>query len=110
MSTSRTNINYNNNYFEYPELTLIHGEPTTSTLLSLHSKVRSNAQSGDTMLGGGSNGHLGLVCDATIYANIPGAAAYVHPLNPGQLAVPATASQAQIVHLQDQHEEALCLF
>eukprot|EP00957_Ditylum_brightwellii_P057494 4359071-Ditylum_brightwellii.AAC.1 len=29
-------------------------------------------QSVDTTLGGGANSHLGLVCDATTYAGIPG--------------------------------------
>eukprot|EP00957_Ditylum_brightwellii_P157550 11991320-Ditylum_brightwellii.AAC.1 len=62
------------------------------------------------MLGGGANGHLGLVCDTATYASIPGASAYLHLLNPGQLTVTATATQAQIVKLQDQHEEALYLF
>eukprot|EP00957_Ditylum_brightwellii_P093857 7147087-Ditylum_brightwellii.AAC.1 len=52
----------------------------------------SNAQSVDTMLGGGANGHLGLVCDSAMYTGIPGAAAYVCPLNPGQLTVTSTAT------------------
>eukprot|EP00957_Ditylum_brightwellii_P190526 14502447-Ditylum_brightwellii.AAC.1 len=64
----------------------------------------------DIMLGGGANGHLGLVCDATTCTGILEAAAYVHPLNPEQLTVTATATQAQIARQQDQHEEALCLF
>eukprot|EP00957_Ditylum_brightwellii_P155713 11854693-Ditylum_brightwellii.AAC.1 len=110
MSTSKTNINYKNNYFEYPDLTLIHGEPTTATLFNLYSKVRSNVQSVNTTLEGGANSHLPLVCNATTYACIPGVAAFVCPLNIGQLAVPATATQAQVAQLQDQHEEALYLF
>eukprot|EP00957_Ditylum_brightwellii_P058044 4401828-Ditylum_brightwellii.AAC.1 len=60
MSSLKSNINYKNNYFEYPELTPIHGEPTTAALLNLRSKVRSNAQLVDTTLGGGANRHLGL--------------------------------------------------
>eukprot|EP00957_Ditylum_brightwellii_P023311 1759750-Ditylum_brightwellii.AAC.1 len=60
MAASRININYNNSYFEYPGLTPINGEPTTSTLLNLHSEIQSNAQSVDTMLGGGATSHLGL--------------------------------------------------
>eukprot|EP00957_Ditylum_brightwellii_P098749 7522625-Ditylum_brightwellii.AAC.1 len=62
------------------------------------------------MLGGGVNGHLGLVCYTTTYADIPGAATYMHPLNPGHLTVTATATQAQIAQQQQQHEEALHLF
>jgi hypothetical protein len=62
------------------------------------------------MLGGEANGHVGLVCDSATYTGIPGAAAYMHPLNPGQLTVTSTATQAQITQLWDHHEEALCLF
>eukprot|EP00957_Ditylum_brightwellii_P071328 5422120-Ditylum_brightwellii.AAC.1 len=60
MSSSKSNTDYKNDYFEYPELTPIDGKPTTAALLNLCSKVRSNAQSVDTTLGGGANGHLGL--------------------------------------------------
>eukprot|EP00957_Ditylum_brightwellii_P141311 10766646-Ditylum_brightwellii.AAC.1 len=59
---------------------------------------------------GGANGHLGLVCDTTTYSRIPDATAYLCLLNPGQLTVTATATQAQIAQLQDQHKESLCLF
>eukprot|EP00957_Ditylum_brightwellii_P169216 12879958-Ditylum_brightwellii.AAC.1 len=110
MASSKSNIDYKNNYFEYQELTPIQGEPTTAALLNLCSKVRSNVQSVDTMLGGGANGHLGLVCDTAIYASIPGASTYLRPLNPGQLIVTSTAMQAQMAQLQDQHEDALHLF
>eukprot|EP00957_Ditylum_brightwellii_P053901 4083606-Ditylum_brightwellii.AAC.1 len=96
MTTSRTNINYKNNYFKDPQLTPIHGEPTISTLLNFRSEIQSCTQSVDTMLGGGANSHLGLVCDATTYAGIPRAATYVHLLNPGQLTVTAKVTQAQI--------------
>eukprot|EP00957_Ditylum_brightwellii_P057607 4368585-Ditylum_brightwellii.AAC.1 len=58
--------------------------------------MQSNAQSVDTTLGGGANGHIELVCDATTYAGIPGTATYVCPLNPGQLNVTTTVPQAQI--------------
>eukprot|EP00957_Ditylum_brightwellii_P098062 7469927-Ditylum_brightwellii.AAC.1 len=85
MASLKSNIDYKNSYFGYPELTPIHGEPTKAALLSLHSKFRSNAQLVDTMLGGGANGHLGLVCDTTTYVSIPGASAYLRLLNPGQL-------------------------
>eukprot|EP00957_Ditylum_brightwellii_P150764 11479416-Ditylum_brightwellii.AAC.1 len=60
MASLKSNIDYKNNYFEYPELTPIHGEPTTTALLNLHSEVRFNTQLVDTMLGGGANGNLGL--------------------------------------------------
>eukprot|EP00957_Ditylum_brightwellii_P110223 8407616-Ditylum_brightwellii.AAC.1 len=61
----------------------------------------------DTTLGGGANGHLGLVCDASTYSSILGTAVYVRPSNPaGQLVVPV-GTAAQFVQARDQHEEAL---
>ena len=66
MNTSQ-DIDYKNNLFEHPELTRIVGEPTTATLITLQAEVRDNAQSVQSDLGGGANGHLGLVCTPTIY-------------------------------------------
>eukprot|EP00957_Ditylum_brightwellii_P020172 1521508-Ditylum_brightwellii.AAC.1 len=53
-------IDYKNNYFEYPECTKIHREPTTNTLINLQHEIRANTQTVDTILGGGANSHLGL--------------------------------------------------
>eukprot|EP00957_Ditylum_brightwellii_P043139 3268455-Ditylum_brightwellii.AAC.1 len=105
MALRESQIDYKNNYFEYPELTPILGELTTAVLLNLHSKVRSNAQSVDCTLGGGANGHLGLVCSMTTYASIPGTAVYTHPTNPAPLVMPIRATQYQIAQVQDQYEE-----
>ena len=68
---------YKNNFFEYPECTRIHGEPTTATLLTLRNEIKANAQTVDTVLGGGANGHLGLVTRGASYATIPDTAPYV---------------------------------
>eukprot|EP00957_Ditylum_brightwellii_P054380 4120126-Ditylum_brightwellii.AAC.1 len=64
-------IDYKNNCFEFPELSRIQVEPTTSALLILCNRVQSNAQFIDSTLGGGANGHLGLVCDTSTYSSIP---------------------------------------
>eukprot|EP00957_Ditylum_brightwellii_P100618 7669671-Ditylum_brightwellii.AAC.1 len=103
-------IDYKNNCFKYLESSKIHGELTTSALLTLHNEVHSNAQSINTALGGGSNSHLGLICDASTYASIPGTTAYVCPTHPGPLALPVPTTQFQIAHACKQHQESLCLF
>eukprot|EP00957_Ditylum_brightwellii_P212320 15367182-Ditylum_brightwellii.AAC.1 len=59
--TDSYKIDYKNNIFKHPELTRIHGEPTTATLFALKNKVKANTQSIFSMLGGGQYGHLGLV-------------------------------------------------
>eukprot|EP00957_Ditylum_brightwellii_P211409 15366140-Ditylum_brightwellii.AAC.1 len=78
---TKSDLDYKSNYFEYPELTPIHGKLMTSALLNelnLQSEVRSNAQSvGTTLKKGGTNGHLGLVFNTSTYASIPGTTTYV---------------------------------
>jgi len=54
MASTTTDIDYKNNYFEYPELTRIHGLPTTTSLIELRDEIRANAQSVITTLGGGN--------------------------------------------------------
>eukprot|EP00957_Ditylum_brightwellii_P075083 5704905-Ditylum_brightwellii.AAC.1 len=103
-------IDYKNNCFKCPELSKIQGEPTTAALLTLRYEVHSNAQSVSTALGGGANGHLGLVCDASTYASIPGTTSYVCPAHPGPLTLPVMATQFQIAHACEQHQESLCVF
>eukprot|EP00957_Ditylum_brightwellii_P010314 780004-Ditylum_brightwellii.AAC.1 len=81
----KQDINYKNNCFKYPELSKTHGEPTTSALLILCNEVQSNAQSVNTTLGEGANGHLGLVCDTLVYSSIPGMIQYLCPTTPSSL-------------------------
>eukprot|EP00957_Ditylum_brightwellii_P003948 300618-Ditylum_brightwellii.AAC.1 len=60
-------INYKNNVFAYPELMCIHGEPRTSLILALQNQAKINAQSVHSTIGGGINGHFGLVVDPATY-------------------------------------------
>ena len=48
-------------FFDYPKLSKISGEPTLGSLMTLGNELKANAQSVTTTLGGGANGHLGLV-------------------------------------------------
>jgi hypothetical protein len=36
-------INCRETYFEYPELTKIHGKPNSKSLFKLHNKLKANA-------------------------------------------------------------------
>ena len=65
-----TNIDYVENYFEIPILTRIHGEPTYITLKKLKEELCANAAAVTSDLGGGANGHLGLVLPPAEYATI----------------------------------------
>ena len=105
-------IDYKNNLFKHPELSRIIGEPTTASLITLLAEVRDNAGSVQTDLGGGSHGHLGLVCDPNTYqALVPEAEPYVRPENPGRLVIAeAILTQYQIAQAKEEHEEATRLF
>ena len=104
-------VDYKNNRFEYPDLTRIIGEPTTATLMTLHNEIKSNAQSVPTSLGGGENGHLGLVCSPEAYAAlVPGNTPYIRPENPGTLQIQGTETKYQISQRKEEHQEATRLF
>ena len=79
-------IDYKNNQFKYPELTCISGKPTTATLIVLLKEVCANASSVHSDLGGGEDGHLGLVCTPVVYRDlVPNAEENIRPENPGRL-------------------------
>ena len=77
MINSMQDLDYKNPFFEFPELTRIHGEPTTAGLLTLRNEVNANVMTVHTTLGGGTHGHLGLVIDVLAHALIPGTQPYV---------------------------------
>ena len=85
MASSLQDPDYKNNFFQHPELTRIHGEPTTAALIILRNEVKANAMTVFTTLGGGAHGHLGLVVDAPTYATIPNTQPYIRPVYPGPL-------------------------
>jgi len=104
-------IDYKNNQFEYTELTRIIGEPSTATLIILLKEVRANASSVHTDLGGGADGHLGLVCTPAVYLTlVPNGAVYVRPANPGRLQLLQTMTQYAIAQARDEHAEATRVF
>ena len=109
MST-KNDIDYKNTHFEYPELTRIHGEPTTQNLITLQREIRANALTVHTVLGGGHYGHLGLVCPAATYNTIPNTQPYQRPVAPGPLEPVQGATQFQIQQPRETHAEATRLF
>ena len=110
--TTTNDIDYKNNVFEHPDLTRIVGEPTTASLITLQAEIRDNAQSVQTVLGGGEHGHLGLVCTNTAYrALIPGIDLYDRPTNPGPLNIATDSlTQYQIAQAREEHSERTRLF
>jgi len=76
----------------------------TTLLITVRNEVRANAQSVNCVLGGGANGHLGLILDPRQYATIS-QYPYVRPMFPGPLYVPPNIPQQMAIMLQNQHKE-----
>ena len=64
------NIDYATVYFKYSTPTPITDEPSKKSLKRLKTELRANASSGDTDLGGGDHGYLGLILTDVEYARI----------------------------------------
>jgi hypothetical protein len=83
--------------FPHPELTPIIGKPTAATLKHLKKEVYANARSVHSDLGGGLNGHLGIVMANAPYILRAGQM-FDAPMYPGpQAAHAANSTQSQIV-------------
>ena len=92
--------------FEYEELEKIHGEPDYMKLKTLHDQLKANAASVPSDLGGGANGHLGLVLTVQQYGFIS-LVPFVRPLHPGPLIIPEGAGPGAIEILKYTHDHAL---
>ena len=68
-----------------------------------------NAASVPTDLGGGANGHLGLLLTDVEYHSV-NATAYVRPVHPGILVIPLGITQHKSTRLTNEHEERVYNF
>ena len=85
-------INYVASYFKYKTPTPIQGTPTYKALNRLKAKLRANASSVETDLGGGNHGYL-VLSDAK-YANVS-LTPFLIPAYPAPLNILANATQVQ---------------
>ena len=83
MTSTYSLKDYKTTYFEYKELHKVHGQPTVNNLQTLFRQLKCNAQCVSCSLGGGQLGYLGLLLTSEAYAQIPNAAAFVRPVDPG---------------------------
>jgi type II secretory pathway component PulJ len=102
-------INYRETYFEYPELTKIHGEPNSESLFKLRNELKANAQSVYSNLSDGAHGHLALVLNDAQYAFITNQP-FIRPVHPGPLQIPLLTTAPMITALKEAHYEQLRLF
>ena len=95
----------NDTYFQHKLLTKIHGKPTYESLQNISTELKANASSVPTSLGGGQNGHLGLLLSDARYITVAHAVPWVTPGNPGPFAPPAAGTGPQIEAARDVWRE-----
>ena len=102
------NIDFQRQFY-HRTMEKIHGEPTYGLLKNLKDRIKANAASITSRLGGGAHGHLGLVLDPAEYANVS-AVPYIRPGHPGTLTIPNAATARQENGLREDHKRDLKLF
>jgi hypothetical protein len=79
---SESNPNYRETYFQHPTLTKINGDPTYTGLAKLEREIKANGKSVPSTLGGGSQGHLGLVSSPESYDRVSPGVPFTRPVLP----------------------------
>jgi hypothetical protein len=103
---SSTIPSVNDTYFQHKVLTKIHGKPTYKTLQTLVTELKANAGSVPSTLGGGQNGHLGIILSPPRYTTLAHAIPWVEPVNPGVFVPPVPpGTAAQIDAAQEVWRE-----
>ena len=100
-------------YFQHKVLTKIHGQPVYETLQTLATELKANAGCVPSTLGGGQNGHLGLILSVIRYTALLNTVQWVTPINPGPFAPPAGGTGPQIegakeVWRESKHTFEIC--
>ena len=106
--TTTVSVDYKNNVFQYPVLIKITARPTYPSLKTIKNELKANAGNVQCELGGGANGHLGLVLTDAEHALVS-ATPYVRPTHPGPVA-PVGTTQIQNTNLRAQYNGELRLF
>ena len=108
-ATSLGLVDLKQTFFDYPELSKISGEPTLGSLMTLRNELKANAQSVSTTLGGGANGHLGLVLPAQAYGLIAPGTPYIRPVLP-VMDISNTDTQYIIAQKRLEYDTSLALY
>ena len=104
MTLNSSTVNYISTSFEHPTLATIHGEPNYTMLRKLKNQLMQNAASVPSELGGGANGHLGLLLSPQEYQAV-NRMAYVRPVHPGILVIPPGTTQHESTRIKDEHKQ-----
>jgi hypothetical protein len=103
-----SHINYRESFFQHPALKKITGDPTYTSLTKLERECKANARFVRSDLGGGQQGHLGLISSALAYARIAPGAPFQRPGLPAPATTVGTA--AVIAASRQTYDERLSAF
>jgi hypothetical protein len=103
MSTSLPSVK--DTYFQHKMLQRIHGQPIYETLQTLATKIKANAASVPSTLGGGQYDHLGLILSVNQYATLANTIPWISPPNPGPFAPPTNGTGPQLEAAKDVWHE-----
>ncbi len=106
---SGSQINYRENYFQHPLLTKISGDPTYNSLAKLERECKANGKSVRSTLGGGLQGHLGLVCSPAAYNRVSPGVPFDRPALPVLPALDALTGP-QIAAARQTYEDEIAIF
>ena len=96
--------------FPYPVIYKFPGRPTYDSIAAVHTKLKANAASVHSNLGGGAHGFLGLALQPGTYTVLTGRV-FVPPSNPGPTAnLPGGLTGPQISERVREHEQQLKLW
>ena len=109
MTINSSAVDYITTYFEHPTLAKIHGEPNYELLRKMKNELMRNAASVPSDLGGGANGHLGLLLTPTEYTTVH-ATAYLRPVHPGTLVIAPGTLQHEAKRLKEEYEQQIIDF
>jgi len=102
-----TNIETVKEGFPHPVIPKHMGIPTYNVIAAVLMKMKANAASVTSTLGGGSHGLLGLIVSPNTYQTITGVQ-FQPPQNPGALPnIPANQTGPRISEIVRQHKETL---
>lgn len=103
-----TSFNFNDR-FEYPVLTQVSGSINFKNLNQLKNKLKTNASSIQSDLGGGLNGHLGMITTAIEYTSVD-VTLYTRHVNPPPLVILRSTQQYKVNRWREEHKENKMLF
>ncbi len=89
-------------------VTKVNGQPTCNDLDLLDKELTAIAASIPTVLGGGLNGHAGMLLSDANYATIAPGTPFVPPANPG--VYPIGVTEANCVRMEAEHKEQIKVF